>query len=231
MEAILNNISHIIETNYWLAFLAVFFGGMLTASNPCVLAMIPLIIGYVGGSKETKGFKKSLIFSLFFVIGLSITFTILGVIAVFLGRLFGDVGGFWKYIVFAVCLIMGLYLLGVFKINIKIAPSWKPKITGMLGAFLFGILFGVVSSPCATPILFVLLTLIAVKSNIIYGISLLFFYALGHSVLIIVAGTSIGAAKSLLESKGLRKSTDILGKLSGVLIILVGVYFLFFVRL
>ncbi|MGQ9706366.1 MAG: cytochrome c biogenesis CcdA family protein [bacterium] len=231
MEAILNNISHIIETNHWLAFLAVFFGGMLTASNPCVLAMIPLIIGYVGGSKDVKGFKKSLLFSIVFVIGLSITFTILGVIAVFLGRLFGDVGGFWKYIVFAVCIIMGLYLLGVFKFNIKMPSSWKPKIIGMLGAFLFGLLFGVVSSPCATPILFVLLTLIAMKGNIIYGVALLFFYALGHSVLILVAGTSIGAAKSLLESKGLKKSTGILVKFSGVLIILVGVYFLFFAKL
>lgn len=231
MEAVLSNINHIIETNYWLAFLAVFFGGMLTASNPCVLAMIPLIIGYVGGSKEAKGFKKSLVFSLFFVIGLSITFTVLGVIAVFLGRLFGDVGGFWKYIVFGVCLIMGLYLLGVFKINVKWGLSWKPKITGIVGALLFGLLFGVVSSPCATPILFVLLTLIAVKSNIIYGVALLFFYALGHSALILVAGTSIGAAKSLLESKGLRKSTFVLEKFSGVLIILVGIYFLFFVKL
>jgi len=231
MQSLLGNINQIIQTSPWLAFVAVFVGGLLTASNPCVLAMIPLTIGFVGGTKEISGLKKALLFSLVFVIGLSITFTILGLIAVSLGRLFGDVGNFWKYIIAGVCLIMGLHLLDIFKFNIRAPRFAKPKAGGLIGAFFLGILFGVVSSPCATPILAVLLALIAAKGNLIYGITLLFFYALGHCVLILVAGTSVGAAKKMLESKGLKRSTGILRKVGGVLIILVGVYFLFFVKL
>jgi cytochrome c biogenesis protein CcdA len=95
-----------------------------------------------------------------------------------------------------------------------------------LGAFLLGLLFGVVSTPCAVPVLAVLLAFVAEKGNVAYGGFLLFVYALGHSALILVAGTSVGAAKALLESKGLRKARGILQKIAGVLIIAIGFYFL-----
>lgn len=231
IQSLLGNVNQIIQTNPWLAFVAVFIGGLLTALNPCVLAMIPLTIGFVGGTKEASGLRRALLFSIFFVLGLSITFAILGIIAASLGRLFGDVGNFWKYLVAGVCLIMGLHLFEIFKFNIPAPRLAKPKAGGLIGAFLLGLLFGVVSSPCATPILAVLLAFIAAKGNLVYGVTLLFFYALGHCALILVAGTSVGAAKSMLESKGLRRSTGILRKAAGVLIILVGGYFLFFANL
>jgi len=231
IQSLLGNVNQIIQTNPWLAFVAVFIGGLLTALNPCVLAMIPLTIGFVGGTKEASGLRRALLFSIFFVLGLSITFAILGIIAASLGRLFGDVGNFWKYLVAGVCLIMGLHLLEIFKFNIPAPRLATPKAGGLIGAFLLGLLFGVVSSPCATPILAVLLAFIAAKGNLIYGVSLLFFYALGHCALILVAGTSVGAAKSMLESRGLRMSTGILRKVAGVLIILVGGFFLFFANI
>jgi cytochrome c biogenesis protein CcdA len=100
------------------------------------------------------------------------------------------------------------------------------KKRGSLGAFLLGLLFGVVSTPCAVPILAVLLAFVAKKGNVIYGGFLLFVYALGHSALVLVAGTSVGAAKGLLESKGLRRTHGIIQKIAGVLIIAIGLYFL-----
>ena len=72
-----------------------------------------------------------------------------------------------------------------------------------------------------------LLAFVAEKGNVLYGGFLLFVYALGHSALVLVAGTSVGAAKGLLESKGLRKAHAVLQKVAGVLIIGIGVYFLF----
>jgi cytochrome c biogenesis protein CcdA len=68
--------------------------------------------------------------------------------------------------------------------------------------------------------------LIAAKGNMVYGLGLLFSYALGHCVLIVVAGTSIGAAKNLLESKRFQRANFYLRKVAAVLIILVGFYFL-----
>lgn len=227
IQGLMQNAEKIIQTNPWLAFVVVFLGGVLTASNPCVLAMIPLMIGFVGGTKELTGIKKSLLFSLLFVIGLSITFSILGVIAATTGRLLGDVGNFWRYIVVAVCFLMGIHLLEIFKIPIPRINVGNTKTTGFIGALLMGMLFGVVSAPCAVPILAVILVLIASKGSIIYGLGLLFFYALGHCVLIVIAGTSIGLAKGLLESRRFQKFNFYLRKVAAVLIILVGFYFLF----
>ena len=228
LENILGNLNEIIQTNHWFAPLAAFLGGILTASNPCVLVMIPLMIGFTAGNEENRGIVSSLAFSGVFVIGLSITFTLLGIIAALGGRLLGDVGGYWKYIVALVALVMGVHLLGFFQFSFSIPINTKFLKKGMLGSLLLGMLFGVVSTPCAVPILVLLLTYIAGKgSSLLYGGILLLFYALGHCALILVAGVSMGAAKVLIESKGSKKVSSILRKIGGVLIILVGLYFLF----
>jgi cytochrome c-type biogenesis protein len=231
LQNLLDNAGCLVQTNPWLAFGAVFIGGLLTACNPCVLAMIPLMIGFVGGMEGTSGFKKSFLFTLVFILGLSITFAILGIIAATAGKLLGDVGVFWKWIAGGVCVIMGIHLLDLIKFNVPAFGKIKVKQKGLLGAFLLGLLFGIVSTPCAAPILVVLLTYIAASgSSIVYGAILLLVYALGHCMLILVVGTSVGLAKGLLESKGFRTSTNILRKSAGVLIMLVGIYFLFFLH-
>jgi cytochrome c biogenesis protein CcdA len=227
MENLFGDISALLQHSPWLAIVAVFLGGVTTALNPCVLAMIPLLMGVVAGNKETTTLKRSLVFSLLFVLGLAITFTVLGLISALMGRMFGNVGQFWKYVVAGVCLIMGLHLLGVLKLNIPVPTGIRVKKQGYIGAFLLGLLFGVVSTPCAVPILAVLLAFVAEKGNVLYGGFLLFVYALGHSALVLIAGTSVGAAKGLLESKGLRKAHGLLQKIAGILIIGIGIYFLF----
>lgn len=227
MESLFGEISALLQHSPWLAIVAVFLGGVTTALNPCVLAMVPLLMGVVAGNKETTTLRRSLVFSLFFVLGLAITFTVLGLISALMGRMFGNVGQFWKYAVAGVCFLMGLHLLGIVKWNIPVPTGIRVKKQGYVGAFLLGLLFGVVSTPCAVPILAVLLAFVAEKGNVLYGGFLLFVYALGHSALVLIAGTSVGAAKGLLESKGLRKAHGILQKLAGVLIIGIGLYFLF----
>jgi cytochrome c-type biogenesis protein len=227
MESLFGDIQQLLQHSPWLAFVAVFAGGVTTALNPCVLAMIPLLMSVVAGNRETTTVKRSLVFSLFFVLGLAVTFTALGLISALMGRLFGDVGRFWKYVVAGVCFLMGLQLLGILKRSLPVPAGIRVKKQGFFGAFLLGLLFGVVSTPCAVPILAVLLTYVAEKGNILYGGILLFVYALGHSALVLVAGTSIGAAKSLLESKGVRTAHGVIQKVAGVLIIGMGFYFLF----
>jgi cytochrome c biogenesis protein CcdA len=179
----------------------------------------------VGGYSEGDK-KKALLYSLTFALGLSITFTILGAIASLLGRLFGDVGKLWYYLAAGVALVMGLYLLGVIKIPFPKTVEMKTKHKGILGAFLLGLLFGMVSSPCATPVLAVILALVATKAKIVYGISLLFVYALGHCALIILAGVSTGFVESFAQSRGITNFSNTAKKISGLLIIFAGFYIL-----
>ena len=225
MESLLGNISEFINSSPGLAYILIFLGGILSASSPCVLAIIPLVIGFVGGYSQGDK-KKALLYSLTFALGLSITFTILGAIASLLGRLFGDVGKLWYFMAAGVALIMGLYLLGLIKIPFPKTVELKTKHKGVLGAFLLGLLFGAVSSPCATPILAVILAFVATKAKIVYGISLLFVYALGHCALIIAAGISAGFVESFVQSRGITNFSNLAKKVSGLLIILAGVYIL-----
>jgi cytochrome c-type biogenesis protein len=211
-----------------LALAAVFVGGVLTASNPCVLAMVPLMMSFVAGDKpEGRGFARAFLLSLTFVLGLALTFTALGMIAAIAGRMYGEVSSAWNWIVAAVSLLMGLHLMGILTVPIpSLGARVAPKARGLLGAFLLGLLFGLVSAPCAAPILVVLLTYLAGSgSSVAWGAVLLLTYALGHSALILVAGTSMGAARALLENK---QATRVLGRLrqaAGAAIILVGAYF------
>jgi cytochrome c-type biogenesis protein len=227
MGGLFGDVAALIQHNAWLAVVAVFAGGVTTALNPCVLAMIPLLMSMVAGNREITNLKRSLIFSIFFVLGLALMFTVLGLVSALLGRMLGDIGSSWRYAVAGVCLIMGLHLMGALRWSIPVPPGLRVTKQGHVGAFLLGLLFGVVSTPCAVPILAVLLAFVAEKGNVAYGGFLLFIYALGHSALVLVAGTSVGAAKALLESKSLRAAHGVIQKAAGVLIIGIGLYFLF----
>jgi len=225
MESILSNVSDIINNSPGLAYLFVFLGGLISASSPCVLAIIPLVIGFVGGYSEGNR-KKAVMYAIVFALGLSITFTILGAIASLVGGLFGDVGKFWYYFAGVVAIIMGFYLTGVLHFRLPQPITLKSKHKGVLGAFLLGLLFGVVSSPCATPVLAVILAFVASKARIIYGTSLLFVYAIGHCALIVLAGVFTGFVENYAQSKGVSNFSALSKKISGVLIVLVGLYVL-----
>ncbi len=227
LEAFVNQAGGYIQTNPWLAMVAVFVGGMLTASNPCVLAMIPLMMSFVAGRRDERpGVLRAFVFSLVFVVGLAITFTALGMAAALAGKMYGEVSGVWTWIVAAVCLVMGLHLTGLVTVPIPSLGDRLPKLRGLPGALVLGLLFGAVSAPCAAPILVALLTYLAGSgASVPYGAFLLLVYALGHSVLVLLAGTSMGAARALIENRKATRTLAVLRRAAGVLIILVGAYF------
>ena len=227
MDSILESFNQAIGASPLLAIALVFLGGVLTSANPCVLAMIPLMMSFVLSRREDKpGAGTSFLYSFAFVVGLSITFTALGVLAVLLGRMFGDVSTVWNYIIFGVCLIMGLHLLGVFTVPVP-SLNIKPRTGGVLGMLVMGVLFGFVSTPCVVPILLVILTYLAgADTSIAYGALLLFLFSIGHAILILVAGTSMGLARRLLESKRFARINTYIQRGAGAVIIAVGVYFL-----
>ena len=225
MEGLINLIGDIIQNQGWLAFPACFLGGIISSASPCVLAMIPLIIGYVGGYAEGSQ-RKAVQYSLVFVLGLTITFTVLGIIAGAMGRLFGDVGNFWNYVLPPVAVLLGLYLLlsEVLSFNIGVSQRFMPKKKALIGAFLMGLFFGILASPCATPVLAVILTFAVTQKEIAYSGGLLLAYALGHWVLVLGAGISAGFAQRVLESKGISNFSSYSKKAAGVILIGVGIF-------
>ena len=223
METLINHLSQSLTENPLLAYLGVFVGGIISSSSPCVLATIPLVIGYVGGYSEGNR-RKALLYSLAFILGLSLTFTILGAIASVIGGLFGIISRTWYFVLGGIAAIIGLHLIGLFEWNLPIPIHLQPKKRGILGALLLGLFFGIVSSPCATPVLALILTFVATKGEVVYGTSLLFIYALGHCALIFVAGIATGFAEGFIKSKGVSNITTWGKRVGGVIVVFAGIY-------
>jgi len=220
----LDNIEQIIAAYPLIAFGAVFLAGVLSSASPCVLATIPLVVGFVGGYSEGDRWK-AFRYSLTFILGLSLTFTAFGAAAGLLGTMFGTLGGWWYVAAGVVALVMGGQMMGLYEIRLPVKGDFKPKRGGMIGAFLLGLFFGVVSSPCATPVLVVILTFVASKGEVIYGIALLFTYAIGHCLLMLVAGTFTGFIEAFVKARGVVNFAAGAKRISGAIVMLVGGWF------
>jgi cytochrome c biogenesis protein CcdA len=216
-------LTRLIESGGIFAFLGAFLGGLLTALNPCVLATVPLIVGFVGGQKDVT-IRKSLGYSLVFVLGfsleLALLFTVMAALAPYLRT------AWMNCVVAVICIVLGLHFLDLFRLPISVSQDKVPKYTGFVGALLFGFMYGLISLPCTGPALALIVSLVPVKGNL-FGGGLMLFYGIGNCALLIVAGTSIGATKTLIESKGTQKAANIAKKIAAVLIIIMGLYFAF----
>jgi len=220
----LDNIEQLVAAYPLLAFGAVFLAGVLSSASPCVLATIPLVVGFVGGYSDGDRWK-AFRYSLTFILGLSLTFTAFGAAAGLLGTMFGTLGGPWYLIAGIIALIMGGQLMGLYEIRLPVRRDYKPKQGGLVGSFLLGLFFGVVSSPCATPVLVVLLTVVASKGQVLYGIALLFTYAVGHCLLMLFAGTFTGFVEGFVKARGVVNFSLWAKRLSGLVVALVGGWF------
>jgi len=223
-EFLTSTLPHIISELSALAYILVFLGGVLTSIGPCNLSMVPVIIAYVGGyanPTRAKGFWLST----FFTLGSSVTFMLLGVVAATVGGLFGAESKILHWFVAAVCFVIGLNLLGALKVNLDFMARLQPKrvaITGLIGAFLLGLVVGLAGSQCGTPVLVAILGLVMAKGKLAYGASLLFAYGLGRGVPIILAGTFTGVVKAL---PAMERWTRWMETAAGVVLIAVGLYF------
>ena len=201
------------------------FGGIVTSAGPCNVAMIPLVMAFVGGQRDV-GRGRSLALSAAFALGLASTLMALGVIAAVVGGLIGGSSRIWYYVVAAVCIVMGAQWLGIIALPMPdSAARLRQRITqrGVWGALLLGLVSGLVASGCATPALAAILTLVMSKGAILYGASLLLFYGLGRGVPIILIGTFTGALKAVPRIMRLSAHVE---RASGALMIGVGLYLL-----
>lgn len=219
----LETLSQLISQSTWLAPLMALLAGILTSVTPCALSSVPLVIGYVGGTGNNEP-QKAFRLSLTFAVGMAITFTTLGTIASLLGKLMGTSSSWW-YIALGV--LMVLMALQIWEVNNFIPSTYltsKNTKKGYIGALIAGILGGIFSSPCATPVLIVLLGIVAKSGNVVWGVLLLLLYSIGHSFLVLIAGTSVGLVKKLTASNKYGAFSAILKYAMGGVILLIAFY-------
>ncbi len=212
-----------IASSGWLAPLLALVAGILTSLTPCALSGIPLVVGYVGGTGQ-RSTKRAFLLSIVFAIGAAVTFTVLGVTASLAGRLIGTSTSWWYIALGVLMVVMALQTWGLFEIIPSSYLISKNTKKGFFGAFVAGILAGIFSSPCSTPVLIVLLAIVAGKGSVLWGILLLLLYSIGHGILAVLAGTSLGFVQKLAASKNYGRISNVLKIVMGSLILLLGFY-------
>ncbi len=223
LDTWLNQIAQSIQSNMWIAPFLALLAGILTSFTPCSLSNIPLVIGYVGGVGE-KNTKKAFAYSVVFALGTAVTFIALGLIATSAGKLMGNSSQIWYLVLGVLMVLMALQTWEIYQFIPSMNLFSKSKAKGAIGAFIAGILGGIFSSPCSTPVLIALLAIVAGKGNLLWGILLMFLYAIGHSVLVIIAGTSISFVKKISNNEKYNKLGTALKFVMGFAILLIGLY-------
>ncbi|WP_424409563.1 cytochrome c biogenesis protein CcdA [Microcoleus sp.] len=201
----------------------IFLAGLLTSLTPCMLSMLPITIGYIGGY-EAKSRLQAAAQSAWFSLGLATTLAGLGIVASFAGQVYGKIGLGLPIVVSIIAILMGLNLLEALPLQMPSfdAAGWVPKnLPAGVRSYLLGLTFGLVASPCSTPVLATLLAWVSKTGDTVLGGVLLLFYAAGYVAPLIVAGTFTASIKKLLE---LRRWSSWITPVSGVLLVGFGVF-------
>ncbi|HVO67651.1 MAG TPA: cytochrome c biogenesis protein CcdA [Syntrophales bacterium] len=227
MENFTDSISAYLQGSFALAYAAAYVGGVFMSFTPCMYPIAPITVAFIGA--HGSGSKlKGLLLSVIYVLGMSVTYASLAAIAALTGMLFGQIQtNPWTYFIVAnICILMGLSMLEVFMLPVR-APSFltkvRPEKRGIIASFFVGALSGLVMGPCTAPVLAVLLSFVAKSQNIIFGISLLFVFALGMGTLLIILGTFTGLLTSLPKS-GMWMTR--ISHIAGWILLAMGEYFL-----
>lgn len=206
-----------------LAIFIAFAGGIISSISPCVLSILPIIVGYIGGYSEDK-VSKAFFQSLLFSIGFTLVLTIIGLIAALAGKVIGSFfGPIWYIILAIISIVMGLSLLEIIQINFPILIKDMPnnKYGKFLSPIVLGMAFGTIATPCSTPILIALVSYVAYKCSFVFGTLMLVSYAFGHSILLLICGTFTGVIKQVGHIK---HWSNYIIKISGILLIVIGLY-------
>jgi len=198
-----------------------FIGGVMTAMSPCIIAMVPLLIGFIAGMQGQVTTLRSFVLTLAFVLGFSLELALLFTVG-FAATPFLQ-SPYMIYVLALMCVLLGLHFLDLFHIPFSVSQDRIPKFTGVLGAAVFGFMFGLVSLPCTGPALLLIVSVIPVKGFWVGGIMML-LYGVGHCLLILIVGTSAGAAKKLIGSRQLGVVNLYMKRAGGVLLTLLGAY-------
>ncbi|MFP4257327.1 MAG: cytochrome c biogenesis CcdA family protein [Desulfobacterales bacterium] len=209
-----------------VAALGAFAWGMISVLfSPCHLASIPLIVAYVGGQQTAVNPKRAGWYAGAFSLGLFITIALVGIVCAMLGRMLGDVGIWLQMAVGAVLIWVALGMMGVQACTMSGGLLYRLNLRGIHGAFALGLAYGILSGSCTFGFIAPILAIVTVQQEIFAGSLLMLLFALGHCLPIVFAGSSAAAVRRLTESAAWQGAGTWFRKGAGVVIGLLGIYF------
>lgn len=197
-----------------------FLGGIISSVSPCSIALLPLILAYVCGSKNTT-FSNLGMKLLAFSLGLSSILSVIGILCASAGKVFGGFNIPVLVIIFgSVLMVLGLQLAGIIDFQLPTVVKKIPQSNSTSRfwyPFLIGVLFAFLAAPCASPILLAIMAIATKTSDYVTAFFMLFAFAFGQCLIVILAGLFASFLKNLQK---IQKYTDLLVKFSGWVFIL-----------
>ncbi len=210
---------------FQLIFIAIsFLGGVLASISPCSLAMLPVVIGYIGGYGDNDN-KKIFWQLMSFILGSAIIFSVIGVICALTGQVFKSFAGDYFILLIASLLFaLGLNLVGILDLNFPTLINKIPQNQNnskFIYPFILGAVFAIAGTPCSTPILAGIMGFASITDSIILSIIMLFAFALGQGIILVIAGMFTNIIKKF---GNIASASEIMIKTSGGLLILASIY-------
>ncbi|MCD4703454.1 MAG: cytochrome c biogenesis CcdA family protein [Methanosarcinaceae archaeon] len=199
--------------------IAAFVAGIISVFSPCVLPLLPAILAY----STEKGSLRPLAI----VVGLSISFTTMGIATSMVGSVFRQYFAYLSIIAAGVIIILGISL--IFELGMPRFLSTLSNLNvggkGLLGGLLLGLSLGVIWMPCVGPILGAILTLVAVEGDIVYGALMLFIYSLGFAIPMLLVAYSASFSSARLGT--VSRYDVVIKKIAGVALVAVGIWMVY----
>jgi cytochrome c-type biogenesis protein len=203
------------------------WGVLSVVLSPCHLASIPLIVGFIG-EQGTLTTRRAFILALLFGCGILATIGLIGIVTASLGRMLGDVGRHANVFVAVIFFVVGLHFIGLIPMPLSTGTARIGQRRGFVAALILGLAFGLALGPCTFAYMAPMLgiTFAVARTNMVYGVALLAAYGLGHTAVIVAAGTFTEIVERYLKWTSESRGLGIVKKVCGVLVILGGIYIL-----
>jgi thioredoxin:protein disulfide reductase len=209
-----------------LTLLLIFLAGMALNLTPCVYPLIPVTIGFFGNQSQGAGNRRqrTLMLAIFYVLGMAVTYSTLGVVAALAGKSFGFVFQHPAVpaVIALIIVALALSMFGLYEIQPPsfIANNARAR-TGLFGAMFMGLIVGFVAAPCIGPAVVALITFVASTRNPAIGFGLFFTLAMGLGLPYLFLGAFTGAASALPKSGAW---TEMVKRVFGLLMLGVALY-------
>lgn len=210
-----------------IEFLFTFLEGIASFISPCLLPMIPIYISYFAG-RDNKDMKRAIRNAIGFVVGFTIVFILLAVFASYVGFFISSNIKYIEILFGIIIIIFGLNYMELIKIGFlnKIKRvNADTKDLNFIKSVLFGMLFSISWTPCIGTFLSSALLLVASSNDMIKGILLMLVYSIGLGIPFIISVVLIEKLKTVFNF--IKKHYDIVKKISGLILIIMGLYIIF----
>lgn len=210
-----------------MTYILTFLEGFASFISPCILPLLPVYISYFAGSENKK--SKALTNSIGFVLGFSIIFILLAIVANMIGNAISEYIRYAKTIFGIIIIFLGLNYIEIFRFNLfnKFKKfSANVKKLNFIKALIFGMIFSISMTPCVGTFLSSALLLIATEENALKGLILIILYCIGLGLPFIISSILIDKLKNLFNF--IKKNFKTVKIISGITLIIMGLYLIIF---